>query len=695
MSYTKTIWSNDELPAIDADNLNNIENGIKENEDSINAIALGENLKGEFTPTISQEYPSTPLLGDTWYIQGLTDTGYTFTTGDTIGETANNFDKLIYSSSGWILLEDTDIFRGVLNIDSIADLAGVNTSIYSTVNVRGYYTPNDGGGGLFNYDATQSAVNNGGTIINGWVRQYSGAVNVKLFGAKGDKVADDTIPINNCIEALPNGGSIELPDGDYLITGPIHIKYSAISLRGSGVNSTRIYSSGVSTDGFRVYKDTWADGDYISQVSIKDLSIWKNTASPTGGYGIREIVGSGTYYSNVTVYDFPFGVSKEGCVNTDSNVLKILAGTVNSNTVVGSFGLKITSATLATTAETTGFTHRFVGHFITSNNNSQDYGIVLERADVIKFTGGYLGRQKIAGVIIRPKPSTTGSYVTAVDFNGCYFDGVKTIEQRLGVTIPLTTDLNVKNITFSNAVFGQYKNAIRSQHDNVTNLVIDGQIINNTDEAILLKSTIQAEINVDCFALNSASAPASFDFDTCTNLSLSIVANNITGTLCRISGANDTIDISKIVTDTSYTGTKVSLLGTVAKWINTGTEINFTPQLRIGGVSTGITYSQNIGRFSVNNGIVTYGIYSTLSSRGGLTGNLDFVNPVTPISSMFAQVAGLTLTGTSAGITNNPLVSLITPTSTLLRYGNGTSFTTLTEANISDTSLIVSSGTYI
>lgn len=37
-------------------------------------------------------------------------------------------------------------------------------------------------GGTFIYDATQSAVNNGGTIFDGWVRQYNGAVDVKWFG---------------------------------------------------------------------------------------------------------------------------------------------------------------------------------------------------------------------------------------------------------------------------------------------------------------------------------------------------------------------------------------------------------------------------------------------------------------------------------------------------------------------------------
>ena len=74
----------------------------------------------------------------------------------------------------------------VYSVDNISDLLALDITKYSSVNVKGHYIENDGGGGIFNYDASQAAINNGGTILDGWVRQYEGEINVKWFGAKTD-----------------------------------------------------------------------------------------------------------------------------------------------------------------------------------------------------------------------------------------------------------------------------------------------------------------------------------------------------------------------------------------------------------------------------------------------------------------------------------------------------------------------------
>lgn len=54
------------------------------------------------------------------------------------------------------------------------------------------------------------------------------AINVKIFGAKGDGVTDDTTAIQNAINSLSNGGRILFPIGTYLISSPITLKTNIV-----------------------------------------------------------------------------------------------------------------------------------------------------------------------------------------------------------------------------------------------------------------------------------------------------------------------------------------------------------------------------------------------------------------------------------------------------------------------------------
>ena len=101
------------------------------------------------------------------------------------------------------------------------------------INVDGYSSAGDGGGGTFVWNATDTRAADGGTIIavsgiatGRWNRIFSGAMNPRWFGAKGDwngsSGTDDTAALNAAIAAAGAGGHVEITfPGKYRLTGPV------------------------------------------------------------------------------------------------------------------------------------------------------------------------------------------------------------------------------------------------------------------------------------------------------------------------------------------------------------------------------------------------------------------------------------------------------------------------------------------
>ena len=198
--------------------------------------------------------------------------------------------------------------KNVIDItaDTMSDLLSMEHKTGS-VQLLGFHERGDGGGGVFYWDASEDCANhNGGTIIAGnhvldgwtelkqtvwftptvgtgcWKREFSGAVNVKWFGAKGDGVTDDTKALKNVIEPLIFG-EVDLPNGTFVITSTIIVDVSGLGFRstvkvtGQG-KSLSVIDNQSNNTAFKITSGTGIT-DFAYDFKLENLSITDTTSS--------------------------------------------------------------------------------------------------------------------------------------------------------------------------------------------------------------------------------------------------------------------------------------------------------------------------------------------------------------------------------------------------------------------------------
>lgn len=208
---------------------------------------------------------------------------------------------------------------------TIAELT--NTPIPSvsgkiTALVTGRVTENDGAGGLFFYQTNSTAALDSGTrfkptTVNGrWLRQYSGALNVKWFAAIGDGVANDTTAIVNAISALTSaGGEVYFPAGTYVYNAQLVLP-SNIALTGEppidaifgGQSASSLVYTGSASPSIVVRPPA---GVYYESITLNSLAIDGSRlgASSIDGIGLLGTNGSGAgvrgvFFNAVNIKNF-------------------------------------------------------------------------------------------------------------------------------------------------------------------------------------------------------------------------------------------------------------------------------------------------------------------------------------------------------------------------------------------------------
>lgn len=187
-----------------------------------------------------------------------------------------------YSALHWKMKAQESIENLTLNtIEDLATYDGTGLVMVKDINRGGAFISKT----VFEIDPNTGDlyIANGGTVfakLGGgfWARQYSGAVNVKWYGAKGDGITDDTISIQNAINtiAFAKSGLIDL-DSNKIYNINTHLTF---------FNKAIIFDGNNSTINLTVNADYILDVESNSCI-FKNIVLSKNTGVVASGIRLK------------------------------------------------------------------------------------------------------------------------------------------------------------------------------------------------------------------------------------------------------------------------------------------------------------------------------------------------------------------------------------------------------------------------
>lgn len=147
-------------------------------------------------------------------------------------------------------------------VDSVEDLLLVDPLFINAVQTVSYHKGLNKGGWLYKYDDQKKEINNGGTILNGWVAQDLGYITPELFGAYADLNHDDISPIRNAIQATSKEIFLDFGANKYLVSDKISLKNNLI------IRSNSAYFTVTETIGYDLNPTGIFDAENLSGVNI-------------------------------------------------------------------------------------------------------------------------------------------------------------------------------------------------------------------------------------------------------------------------------------------------------------------------------------------------------------------------------------------------------------------------------------------
>lgn len=169
--------------------------------------------------------------------------------------------------------------KEILSYNSIADAkADTKLDIGRRVKTFGYYSTGDGGGAEYVVVSGGTGTDDGGSyhdLANGNQLKliHSKKISVKVFGATGDNISDDSTPLKNTLSFVNTlSGVMYFPVGVYIYNAPdALIITESIEVHGEGERSKINWLSDTGTE--NLWDFVPASAGFIDTFTIKDLFI--------------------------------------------------------------------------------------------------------------------------------------------------------------------------------------------------------------------------------------------------------------------------------------------------------------------------------------------------------------------------------------------------------------------------------------
>jgi hypothetical protein len=246
------------------------------------------------------------------------------------------------------------------------------------------------------------------------VMPKQGKYNVKLFGAKGDSIQDDTICLQRAIaygqtlvrDRFLDGVEIFHPKGTYLVSDTLTVTSSNICLSGNSISDSILYAPSSNFD--IVHFDGSALALYGS--SMKNLRIYTPT-NATAGRHLKVTKTINSIFENLYLVGWYDGIVVDGCGKTYFD--KIILSQENRTAGASNYGLDF-----LTTNGINSDIHFNDVQIVPDLAKSSIYTMSVRSADGIYFNNFHIH----GGILIQPDNIGNGQTLASLFFSNCYFD---------------------------------------------------------------------------------------------------------------------------------------------------------------------------------------------------------------------------------------------------------------------------------